>query len=145
MKKLLVVFLCLLPIGLFSEVLKEGSGIAPLIVVKDQFEKEVALNISTKQIIVAFTREQGNQIKAFLDQNPKYLSEHNALYLMDATQVPSFVMRMFMMPKFKQYTYPIGIVNDENDAGYLPKQEGKITIISLENLHISAIAYQDQL
>jgi len=145
MKKLFVVLLCLLPLGLFAEVLKEGSGIAPLIVVKDQFEKDVALNSTTKQIIVAFTREQGNQMKEFLDAHPTYLSDNNALYFMDTTQVPSFVMSMFMMPKFKKYTYPIGIVNEESDAGYLPKQEGKITVISLENLHISTITYRDKL
>lgn len=145
MKKFFVVLLCLLPLGLFAEALKEGSNVAPLSVVKDQFKKSVALDGTTKQIIVAFTKDQGNQIKAFLDENPNYLKEHNALYFMDASGVPSMVMSLFMLPKFKDYAYSIGIVEEKNDAAYLPKQEGKITVISLDNLHIASIDYKEKL
>lgn len=105
----------------------------------------MALDGTTKQIIVAFTKDQGNQIKAFLDENPNYLKEHNALYFMAASGVPSMVMSLFMLPKFKDYAYSIGIVEEKNDAAYLPKQEGKITVISLDNLHIASIDYKEKL
>ncbi len=145
MKKWFVVLLCILPLSLFAEVLKEGSAIVPLSVVKDQFKKSVALDGNTKQIIVAFTKDQGNHVKAFLDAHPNYLSENNALYFMDATGVPSMIMSMFMLPKFKDYAYSIGIVDEKNDAAYLPKQEGKLTVISLENLRVSSIEYKETL
>lgn len=145
MKKVFIACMCLLPLGLFAEVFQEGSMVAPLSAVKDQFKQNVALDGHTKQIIVAFTKDQGNQIKAFLDANPDYLRTNNALYFMDASSIPSMVMSLFMLPKFKDYAYSIGIVEDKADAANLPKLEGKITVISLENLRVSSIEYKDTL
>jgi len=144
MKYFICALLVLLPFGLFADTLKEGTLIqAP--VIKDQFEKTVSIAPQTKQIIIAYTKSQGDVIKAFLEANPNYLSENNALYLMDATAVPSMVMSMFMMPKFKKYTYSIGLLDNEKDVAYFPKKEDRITVISLENLNVTAIDFKEKL
>ena len=144
MKKLLLTALLLLPFGLFADTLKEGTAIqAPII--KDQFEKTVNITPQTKRIIIAYTKSQGDVLKAFLEANPNYLSENNALYLMDATSVPSLVMSMFMMPKFKKYSYSIGLLEDEKDVAYFPKKEDQLTIISLDNLNVTAIDFKEKL
>jgi len=144
MKYFICALLVLLPFGLFADMLKEGTTIqAP--VIKDQFEKTVSIAPQTKQIIIAYTKSQGDVIKAFLEANPNYLSENNALYLMDATAVPSMVMSMFMMPKFKKYTYSIGLLDNEKDVAYFPKKEDRITVISLENLNVTAIDFKEKL
>ena len=143
MKKLFLALLLILPFGLFADALKEGMAIqAPII--KDQFEKNVLVAPSTKQIIIAYTKSQGDVMKAFLDANPNYLAENNALYLMDATSVPSMVMSMFMMPKFKKYTYSIGLLENDKDVAYFPKKEDKITVITLENLNVKAIEFKEK-
>ena len=64
---------------------------------------------------------------------------------MDATAVPSMVMSMFMMPKFKKYTYSIGLLDNEKDVAYFPKKEDRITVISLENLNVTAIDFKEKL
>ena len=144
MKYFISTLLLLLPFGLFADTLKEGTTIqAP--VIKDQFEKTVSIAPQTKQVIIAYTKSQGDVIKAFLEANPNYLSENNALYLMDATAVPSMVMSMFMMPKFKKYTYSIGLLDNEKDVAYFPKKEDRITVISLENLNVTAIDFKEKL
>ena len=144
MKYFICALLVLLPFGLFADTLKEGTLIqAP--VIKDQFEKTVSIAPQTKQVIIAYTKSQGDVIKAFLEANPNYLSENNALYLMDATAVPSMVMSMFMMPKFKKYTYSIGLLDNEKDVAYFPKKEDRITVISLENLNVTAIDFKEKL
>jgi len=144
MKYFICALLVLLPFGLFADTLKEGTTIqAP--VIKDQFEKTVSIAPQTKQVIIAYTKSQGDVIKAFLEANPNYLSENNALYLMDATAVPSMVMSMFMMPKFKKYTYSIGLLDNEKDVAYFPKKEDRITVISLENLNVTAIDFKEKL
>ena len=144
MKYFICALLVLLPFGLFADMLKEGTTIqAP--VIKDQFEKTVSIAPQTKQVIIAYTKSQGDVIKAFLEANPNYLSENNALYLMDATAVPSMVMSMFMMPKFKKYTYSIGLLDNEKDVAYFPKKEDRITVISLENLNVTAIDFKEKL
>jgi len=144
MKKLLLLIALILPFGLFAESLKEGSVIqAPAI--KDQFEKTMSITPQTKQIIIAYTKSQGDVMKAFFEANPNYLSENSALYLMDATAVPSIVMSMFMMPKFKKYPYAIGLLENEKDVAYFPKKEDLMTVITLDNLSVTAIDYKEKL
>jgi len=144
MKQLLFVAMLLLPFGLFADALKEGAPIqAPAI--KDQFEKNVSITPQTKQIIIAYTKSQGDVMKAYLEANPNYLSENNALYLMDATSVPSMVMSMFMMPKFKKYSYSIGLLENEKDVAYFPKKEDRMTVITLENLSVKAVEFKEKL
>ena len=144
MKQLFLAVMLLLPFGLFADTLKEGTTIqAP--VMKDQFEKTVDITPQTKQIIIAYTKAQGDVLKAFLEANPNYLSENSALYLMDATAVPSMVMSMFMLPKFKKYSYAIGLLENEKDVAYFPKKEDQITIITLNNLNVTAIDFKDKL
>ncbi len=144
MKQLLLAAMLLLPFGLFADALKEGTPIqAPLI--KDQFEKNVSITPQTKQIIIAYTKSHGDVMKAFLEANPNYLADNNALYLMDATSVPSVVMSMFMMPKFKKYSYSIGLLENEKDLSYFPKKEDRLTVITLDNLNVTAITFQEKL
>ena len=137
-------FAMLLPMPLLADVLQE-NGIFPTLKLKDQFEKEVVINAQTKQIIIAFTKAQGETMKAFLETNPNYLSDHNALYMMDATEVPSVIMSMFMMPKFKKYGYAVGLVEDKQTAQTLPKQNDKLTVLSLDNLRITQIDFKEAL
>lgn len=144
MKYFILAAMLLLPFGLFADALKEGAPIqAP--VIKDQFEKNVSITPQTKQIIIAFTKSQGDVMKAFFEANPNYLSENNALYFMDATAVPSMVMSMFMMPKFKKYNYAIGLLENEKDASYFPKKEDRMTVITLDNLNVTTISFQEKL
>lgn len=144
MKYLLFAAMLFLPFGLFADVLKEGSPIQ-IPAIKDQFEKNVTITPQTKQIIVAFTRAHGDGMKAFLEANPNYLAENHALYLMDAASVPSMVMSMFMLPKFKKYAYAIGLLENEKDVAYFPKKENHMTIITLDNLNITAIEFKEKL
>ncbi|MBN1840534.1 MAG: hypothetical protein JW802_10890 [Campylobacterales bacterium] len=132
----------LLPLGLFSSTLKEGESVQ-FPIIKDQFEKTVKLTPATQQIIVAYTQAQGSSIKTFLESHPHYLTENNALYIMDATAVPSMVMSLFMMPKFKKYPYAIGLLETEKDVAYFPKKEEFITIIHLNNLSVTKIEFKE--
>jgi hypothetical protein len=87
----------LFPYGLFAQPLSEGTSIEAM-QFKDQFEKNLAITAQTQQLIVVFSKVEGEKVKAFLEANPNYLREKNALYLMDVTPVPGMVMSMFMLP-----------------------------------------------
>lgn len=144
MKYIFVALMLCLPFGLFAEVLKEGEPIKA-ISLKDQFEKNLSVTSETKQIIVAFTKDQGAQVKSFLEANPNYLTEQKAFYFMDVTSVPGVVMSMFMLPKFKNYTYSVGLIEDKNDLAYFPKKENQLTIITLDNLKVTAVSFKESL
>jgi hypothetical protein len=134
----------LLPFGLFAQTLEVGS-VFPNLVVKDQFEKEVLVTPQTKKIIIAFTKAQGEVIKTHLKEYPEYLQQNGALYFMDASSVPSMIMNLFMLPKFKKYPYKIGILEEDKDIVYFPKEKEKMTVIDLDNLHVKAINFTENL
>ena len=113
--------------------------------IKDQFEKNIAITTQTKQILLAFSKEQGEKVKVFLEANPNYLAENNAIYLMDVSTVPGMVMSMFMLPKFQKYSYTVGLVENEKDIAYFPKKENLITVITLDNLNVTSIAFKEVL
>jgi len=144
MKNLLLSFMLLLPLGLFAQDLKEGTPIQAM-VFKDQFEKNIAITDKTKQIMIAFSKVKGESVKVFLEANPNYLVENNAVYLMDVSTVPSMVMSMFMLPKFKKYSYTVGLIENEKDVDYFPKKENFITVITLDNLNVTSIVFKEAL
>ncbi|MDD2384312.1 MAG: hypothetical protein PHN18_09005 [Sulfurospirillaceae bacterium] len=144
MKRLLLVVLTLLPLGLFAEALTLGMPIHSF-AFKDQFEKTLSPTPQTKQIIIAFSKAQGEIVKTFLEAHPHYLHENNALYLMDASEVPGMVLSMFMLPKFKKYPYSIGLIQEEKDVALFPKKEDHITILTLENNTITGLEFKQTL
>ena len=144
MKHFINAFLLLLPFGLCAQPLREGDTLEALRF-KDQFEKEFGITAQTKQLMVVFSKIEGEKVKAFLETHPNYLQENNALYLMDVTPVPSMVMCMFMLPKFKKYAYPIGLIEDETILKTFPKKEKFITLMTLDNLKITAIEFKEAL
>ena len=144
MKNVVIACMLLLPFGLFAQILEEGVTIQPL-VIKDQFEKNMLIEAETKQILIAFTKEQGEIIKTVLEANPNYLRDNKALYLMDASSVPGLVMSMFMLPKFKKYSYAVGLLEKEQDVAYFPKKENSLTIVSLNNFTVASIEFKEKL
>ncbi len=113
--------------------------------VQDQFDKELTVTQNTKKLIVAFSKEKGGEIKKYLDANPNYLQNENAIYIADVSAAPSFVTSLFMLPKFKEYPYSMGVVRDEKFAAQFPKQEEMITIIHIENFVVSKIEFKKSL
>jgi len=142
MKYLLIAFMFLLPHGLFAQPLSVGTTIEAT-QFNDQFEKNLTITAQTQQLIVVFSKVEGEKVKAFLETNPNYLYENNALYLMDVTPVPSMVMSMFMLPKFKKYPYSIGLIEDEKLLAPFPKKENFITFMTLENFKVTSIEFKE--
>jgi hypothetical protein len=141
--KSLILFL-FFTLSLFAIDVKIGDAIN-ITNVKDQFEKTMSIDSSVKKIILSFTKENGEIVKSFLEQNPNYLKDNNIKYLADLSGAPSFVLSWFMMPKFKKYNYSMGIVTDENKLKNIPRQNEKITIITLNNLKITNIEFVSNL
>lgn len=128
----------------FGATIKVSENLATL-KVNDQFDKPMAVTNDTKKIIVAFSKEKGEEIKAYLDANPNFLKEQNALYLADVSAAPSFVTSLFMVPKFKKYSYSMGLIRDEDVAAKFPRQEEMMTVISLKDSVVTNIEFKKQL
>ena len=128
----------------FGATIKVTDNLASL-KVKDQFDKPMVVTNDTKKIIIAFSKEKGAEVKKYLDNNPNYLKEQNALYFADVSAAPSFVTSLFMMPKFKDYPFSMGVIRDEDLAAKFPYQEEKLTIISLKDSVVTAVEFTTKL
>ena len=140
MKILLSIFV--LASFLFGAVIQSGENLSQL-KWNDQFDKEIKVQKDTKKLIVVFSKEKGAKLKEFFDQNKDYLKYQNAFYLADVSAAPSLVTSMFMIPKFKDYSFSMGVIRDEDFAKKFPKKEGMITIINLEEFVVTSIEFKN--
>lgn len=138
---LLVFFLANL---IFADLIQNKDDLSGL-KFSDQFDKELIVKEDTKKLIITFSKQKGVEIKEFLDSNPNYLKKENAIYAGDLSSAPSFITSMFMIPKFKKYSFSMGIIKDEDFAKRFPKKEKMITVIELDNSIVSNIKYKKAL
>lgn len=124
----------------FAASLTVGQSL-PTLTIKDQFEKEHAVDENIKTIIFSATKAESATIKDFLSTKDKnYLSANNIDYVADITGMPSLISKFFALPKMRDYTFPILLV-DEEHKGLFPVEADKISIITLENSKITDIKY----
>ncbi|MGM0533201.1 MAG: hypothetical protein ACQERK_01745 [Campylobacterota bacterium] len=111
----------------------------------DQFEKPLTVTRETQKVIIVYDKQSGQDIDKFMRQNKGYLQQNDAVLLSDVSRVPGFVMSFFMLPKFQEYEYQMGLIKEEQKAADLPRKGNKITIVHLDALNVTSIEYQDKL
>lgn len=137
-KKLL--FTILLGLSAFANTLTVGSNI-PTLTIKDQFEKDNIVNENIKTIIFAATKTENTTIKEFLQSKDKeLLATNKAVYIADITGMPSLITKFVAMPKMKNYSFSILLIDEANKTLF-PIKEDMISIISLENGKVTDIKY----
>ncbi|MDD3056017.1 MAG: hypothetical protein PHE16_09075 [Aliarcobacter sp.] len=137
-KKLL--FTILLGLSAFANTLTVGSNI-PTLTIKDQFEKDNIVNENIKTIIFAATKTENTTIKEFLQsKNKELLATNKAVYIADITGMPSLITKFVAMPKMKNYSFSILLIDEANKTLF-PVKEDMISIISLENGKVIDIKY----
>ena len=136
-KLLLTIFLGL---SAFANSLTVGNNL-PVLTIKDQFEKEHTVDAKIKTIIFSATKEESNTIKNFLATKDKdYLTTNNIAYVADITGMPSLVSKFFALPKMRDYSFSILLIDEDNKALF-PVEQDKITIITLDNSKITDIKF----
>jgi hypothetical protein len=142
MKKTYVIMLFLF---ILAANISQSGEILKLNDIKDQFDKNIKIDKLTKQIIFSFSKESGQRINKFLRNNPGYLNKNNIVYIADMSKVPSFVLSWFMLPKFKEYQYSVGLAKDADKLSTIARRPNKITVISLDKLNILKTNFVDSL
>lgn len=107
----------------------------------DQFEKIHTVNSDIKTIIVSFEKGTGSDINEFLNsKNPDFLEKNKAVFIANISGMPSFITKMFALPKMKKYKHSILLIYDENDTRFLQKED-KSTLYRLEDGVIKSVSY----
>ncbi|EFU70823.1 conserved hypothetical protein [Aliarcobacter butzleri JV22] len=136
-KLLLTIFLGVVA---FANPLTVNNSV-PELKIKDQFEKEHTLDSNVKTIIFSATKDESTTIKEFLNSKGNdFLTTNHIVYVADITGMPSLITKFIALPKMKNYSFPILLIDEENKVLF-PVEKDKITIITLDNSKITDVKY----
>ncbi|MFP8881364.1 MAG: FAD/FMN-containing dehydrogenase [Myxococcota bacterium] len=121
-----------------------GARLAPATLL-DQNEVPHQIDESIRIIFFAREMEGGAVIRAVLDEEgPDYLEQHRALYVADISGMPAVIARLIAIPKMqKERPYPTLLDRDGTTTAPFPAEEGRVTVMALDELRVTAIDYRD--
>ena len=107
----------------------------------NQFDKIHTIGSDVSIIMVTFEKESANLVNDFLSSKSiDFLDLNNAIFINDISSVPSVVIKMFTIPKMRDYKYDILLIYKENSKKFL-EQENKITVYLLEKGFVKDVKY----
>lgn len=107
----------------------------------NQFDKIHTIGSDTSYIIVTFEKESANLISDFLSsKNSDFLNKNHTVFISDISSIPSIIVKMFTIPKMREYKYDILLIYKENNKKFL-EEENKITIYILENGFVKDVRF----
>jgi len=135
-----LIFLTLVSFSILFAKVTIGEPL-PLVNLVDQFDNKVEVR-SDATLVVSFQKSVSSKIQAYLDSKPKYyLEDNNILYISDMSAAPTFMIKLFGIPKMKKFTYKVALIYDDAVADKIQKEDNKITVIKLKKDKIVGIQF----
>lgn len=109
---------------------------------KDQHEQDFTLNPKeTKFLLVSHDMETGKRANAVLTEVGKEsMAKQKAVFMANVFGMPG-IGRFFAFPKMRKYNHRIIIADDAALIALFPVQQGKVTVLALDNGKITSIKY----
>lgn len=124
---------------LFAD-LKVGDTF-PAITLPDQFDKEVTVGPDDQIVMMSFEKGVSVGINEYLKTKPgTFLDRHHCKYISDISSMPSFITKMFVLPKMKDYPFELMLIYDDTGEQFA-REEEKITVYSIDHGVISSIRF----
>ena len=137
MKVILFIFISF---SLLNANIISGETLIPLNLV-DQFDNKLEVKPNAT-LIISFQKSVSSEIQAFIDTKPKhYLEQNNILYISDMSAAPTFMIKLFGIPKMKKFDYKVALIYDDVVADKIQREEDKITVIRLKRDKIVGIQF----
>lgn len=131
-----------------TEQLQPGASL-PEIVMKDQFDADISVSDDVAFILFTASKSASGVVNNFLSkQNGGFLQEEKAYFLADISGMPSFVTKMFALPKMREFKYSVLLGREEGQLGFIPQEGDKITLLQVKNnkvVQIQFIATEEEL
>jgi len=135
-----LIFLTLISFSLLFAKVTIGEPL-PVVNLVDQFDNKVEIR-SDSTLIVSFQKSVSSKIQAYLTSKPKhYLEQHNILYVSDMSAAPTFMIKLFGIPKMQKFPYKVALIYDDEIADNIQRESDKITVISLRQHKIIKIQF----
>lgn len=107
----------------------------------NQFDKIHTITSEISMIIVTFQKETTNLVNDFLSsKSSDFLDKNNTIFINNISSIPSIVVKMFTIPKMRDYKYDILLIYNENNKKFI-EEENKITIYFIQNGYIKDIKF----
>ncbi len=125
-----------------SATLQPGDSL-PELSLPDQHGAQQAISKPAYLVLTA-EREMGAMAHQVLNQfDTEGLEARGIVYISDISGMPSFVSRMFALPKMRDYSYRVLIGHEEADTAMFPRQEGRLTVMRIASGKITQIDFAD--
>ena len=107
----------------------------------NQFDKIHTITSEISTIIVTFQRETSNLVNDFLSSKQSdFLDKNNTIFINNISCNPSIIVKMFTIPKMRDYKYDILLIYDENNKKFM-EEENKITVYFIKNGFVKDIKF----
>ena len=107
----------------------------------NQFDKIHTITSEISIIIVTFQKETTNLVNDFLSsKSSDFLDKNNTIFINNISSIPSIVVKMFTIPKMRDYKYDILLIYNENNKKFI-EEEKKITVYFIQNGYIKDIKF----
>jgi hypothetical protein len=126
-----------------ADLYKTGDALVPF-TVKDQHEQPFTFTPGPRTLIVSFSMSVGKDANGYFARQPAdFLTQNSTLFIANIYGMPA-VGRFFALPKMKKYPHRILLGDDENLLTRFPIQDGKLTVLRLDQTaKITAIEFVD--
>jgi hypothetical protein len=115
----------------------------PALTLPDQHGNLRAIGDATV-VLFAPDRDAGalaNQVLSHTDTDS--MAAAGIIYISDISQMPSFVSRMFALPKMRDYPYAVLLGYEASQTAMLPRQAGKVTVLRVQKALIEQVSFAD--
>jgi hypothetical protein len=131
----------LLPAALSAEVLGPGHTLRDL-EFKDQHDRLHRLSENLRFLVFSADMGGSRLIQAWMkDRNDDYLKAQNIALLADIHRMPYLISKTIALPRMRNYTYSLLLIQDEGRGSIYPQQPEAVTVLVLKRLTVESIHY----
>jgi hypothetical protein len=116
----------------------------PALTLADQHGEPATIDGETRLVLFTRDMDASKITKAALAENgEELLARGHAVYVSDVTGMPSMITSMFAIPAMKRRAYRMLLDREGTATADVPSEDGKVTVLRLDNRVITSVKYVD--
>jgi hypothetical protein len=124
-----------------TSILATGDRISEL-TLEDQHGNTHTLPADARLVLFTSDKAASSVLQDYLAQrDADFLRERQAHFVADISRMPGLVTRMFALPSMRERPYPILLAYAAEDVAQLPRREGQVSVLRIDQRRITDVAY----
>ncbi len=96
----------------------------------------------TRLVLFAVEKAPSDWVNAALTAlGAQGVQARGIVFLADISGMPGFVTRSFALPKMRQRPYPILLVQDAQQADFMPREKDAVTVLRIKGGKVLSVAF----